>query len=213
MQAAPVATMSLVVVDRSRIKFDDGDTVSVEFSAESGILDKNGRPFAGELRLLGYDTPETLHPEHGIFYDQPFGPEASAFAKKLIEEAMTIEVYTFGQPDQYGRLLAHLVLDGTPLAVRQIEAGLAYESVSFFGDNGFPEFARRITDEWSRSPIRRALDAGREPAFISPHIWRKLHMDSGLAIKRDLWNAMPPLEKAAAIAAARRRAETRSQER
>lgn len=200
------------VVDKSKLTFDDGDTVYVELSAESGILDKDGRPFSGELRLLGYDTPETLHPEHGIFYHQPFGPEASALAKKLIEAATTVEVYTAGQPDKYGRLLSYLVLDGKPLAVSQIEAGLAYETVSFYGDNGFPAFAAEVTDAWSRSPIRRAIDGGQEPAFVNPHIWRKLHQDFETRIERDRWNAMRPEEREAVVETARKRAEARARE-
>ena len=119
-----------IALDKSKIIFDDGDTIGYPFEVKDGVLAKDGKPYDGELRLVGFDTPETVHPHHGIFYDQPFGPEASALTKKLINEGKGIEVVTLGTVDYYGRVLAYLIIDGKRLGVAQIKAGLAYEGYS-----------------------------------------------------------------------------------
>lgn len=135
-------------LDVSHVRFDDGDTFYV-----------NGKP----IRILGIDTPETRSPEVGIFVDQPFGPAAAESTKALISRARLVEIIPDGR-DNYGRRLAHVLIDGDLLAVKLIEMGLAYENVSFFGDNGFPDLADII--------LKASLDAPK-PSFQKPHIWRK----------------------------------------
>lgn len=136
------------VCKNSEIKFDDGDSF-----------------FCGseEIRMLGIDTPEIIHERHGIFIDQPYGKKAAAFTKKQFERAKRIVIIRGGRGG-YGRTLAHVLLDGELLGVKLIKAGLAYENIGRYGDNGLPEFALQITEAARSSP---------RPNFEDPHAWRQ----------------------------------------
>lgn len=74
----------------------DGDTVDVT----------SGRRTL-TLRLIGIDTPETVHPTEPI---ECFGPEASAFARRrLLGERAVLEFdRSQGRLDYYDRTLAYL---------------------------------------------------------------------------------------------------------
>lgn len=74
----------------------DGDTVDVT---------KGRRTLT--LRLIGIDTPETVHPTEPI---ECFGPEATAFAsRRLLGEPATLEFDpSQGRLDYYGRTLAYV---------------------------------------------------------------------------------------------------------
>lgn len=139
-----------VRVDVSHIRFDDGDTFFVD-----------GTP----IRVLGIDTPEIRHPSVGIFDDQDFGPAAAESTRTWIRRARVVEIATDGR-DRYHRQLAHVFIDGELLSVRLLRCGLAYETVSHYGDNGFPDLADRI--------LRAAAD-GPHPAFEQPYLWRRQH--------------------------------------
>ena len=139
-----------VTLDVAKIEFDDGDTFYYR-----------GKP----IRVLGIDTPEITEPDVGIFEDQPYGREAAESTRVWIERAHRVEAAYDGR-DKYHRRLAHVFLDGELLAVRLVGAGLAYENVSHFGDNGFPDLADRI--------LRAAHDAPK-PLFEPPHQWRNKH--------------------------------------
>src|SRR3990172_7211131 len=79
----------------------DGDTIGV------------GRGWRYEkVRLIGIDTPETVHPEKPVEF---FGPEASEFSKKQLEgKKVHLEFEPSSQYDDYGRLLAYVFFtDGT----------------------------------------------------------------------------------------------------
>lgn len=81
----------------------DGDTVDVT---------KGRRTLT--LRLIGIDTPETVHPTEPI---ECFGPEASAFAqRRLLGERAVLEFdRSQGRLDYYDRTLAYLwTTDGSP---------------------------------------------------------------------------------------------------
>jgi hypothetical protein len=101
----------------------------------------------------------------GILIDQPGGPAAADTTRALLRRARVIEVVFDGR-DTYGRRLAHVFVDGKLLAVELIERALAYENVTHFGDNGFPDLADRIVDASLRSP---------KPAFEPPYRWRRKH--------------------------------------
>jgi len=133
-----------------RIQFDDGDTF---------LLD--GEP----VRILGMDAPETASPGVGIMQDQPYGRAAAESTRALMTRAEVLEWIPDGK-DYYSRRLAHVLVDGELLSVKLIEMGLAYENVTYFGDNGFPDLADRI--------LQASLTAPRPP-FEPPHQWRKKH--------------------------------------
>lgn len=139
-----------VRVQRDGMTIDDGDTFVYD-----GVT----------VRILGIDTPEIMHPEHGFFEDQEYGHAATDTAIKVFDQAGIIE-YVADSLDPYGRTLGQVFVDGQSFAVRMIESHMAYESVSFYGDNGFPDIAKLI--------LTAAEKAG-QPPFQAPHIWRREH--------------------------------------
>jgi endonuclease YncB( thermonuclease family) len=155
-----------VSVPTDRIRVVDGDTVVIAWAEEN----------EERVRILGIDTPEVAHPDHFLSEDQPFGPEASAFAKALFAAAASVEILRSDQTDPYGRSLAYLFLDGRNYSVLVLRARLAYETVSHYGDNGLPEEAaacRAAYDEaTANAPLpfeppyqfRRAMRAKQEAA-------------------------------------------------
>jgi endonuclease YncB( thermonuclease family) len=137
-------------ISKEKIRFKDGDTI---------LLD--GKP----IRFLGVDTPEVIDSTVGIFENQPYGPEAAESTRVWIMRAATAEYLPDGK-DVYGRRLAHIFVDGELLAVRLIRCGLAYETVSWYGDNGFPDQAREILEASEDAP---------KPKFQKPSQWRRKH--------------------------------------
>lgn len=140
----------IIEIEKSEIILDDGDTF--EYRGKG-------------IRILGMDTPEISHPEHGFREDQPFGREASAYTAALLHNAEVISYLPY-QDDRYGRMLAHVFVDGNLLAIQLIKAGLAYETVSYYGDNGFPELAERVLKAAENSEVKE---------FIPPYKWRREH--------------------------------------
>lgn len=86
---APVAATVTHVVD--------GDTVEVQLAG--GATEK--------VRLIGIDTPETVHPSKGV---QPYGPEASTFTKERLAGQQVLLEIDVQERDRYGRLLAYVHL-------------------------------------------------------------------------------------------------------
>jgi micrococcal nuclease len=73
------------------------------------------------IRMVGIDAPET--PKGTTFPGQPYGKEAEAYLKQLIErKRVTVEI---DGVDRYKRLLATIFLDGKDINLAMIEAGLA----------------------------------------------------------------------------------------
>jgi endonuclease YncB( thermonuclease family) len=137
-----------VLMDKSLIRGDDGDSFHYDTLT---------------IRVLGMDTPEITHEEHGFFEDQPYGREAFALTKEIFQKAERIE-YVPHQNDKYGRLLAHVFVDGELLSEKLIRAGLAYETISHYGDNGFKDIAAHILEVAKNAPT---------PQFEPPWKWRR----------------------------------------
>jgi micrococcal nuclease len=97
----------------------DGDTIEV--TRDSQTL---------TLRLIGIDTPETVHPSKPV---ECYGPEASAFAlKALLDHRVNLEFDpSQGHTDYFGRTLAYVWVEreGKPYLFneRAIRAGIASE--------------------------------------------------------------------------------------
>ena len=89
-------------------KVVDGDTVKLT----SGVT----------MRLIGVDTPETVHPTKPV---QCYGPEASSFTKSLLPEGTEVKVrYDKESNDRYGRELVYLYRSSDGLFVnRELIAG------------------------------------------------------------------------------------------
>ena len=123
-----------VPVDLSRIQVDDGDTVSIRW----------GKDDIENVRILGIDTPETRHLEHNLPYAQDFGPEARGFALGAFATATEVQLLRAATLDPFGRTLGYLFVNGRNYSVLVVGARLAAESVSHYGDNGFPKEAAAV---------------------------------------------------------------------
>ncbi len=77
----------------------DGDTISLR--REGSLLT------AETVRMIGLDTPETVHPDKDIEY---YGVEASGFAKALLDGEEVFLSYDWNSIDKYGRTLAYVWL-------------------------------------------------------------------------------------------------------
>jgi micrococcal nuclease len=98
------------------IQVVDGDTLKVNL---------NGR--VETIRVIGIDTPETVHPTEPVGC---FGYEASQKAKELLTNT-TVKVVTDegqGTRDKYDRYLAYITLNsGKDFGTEMIRGGYAYE--------------------------------------------------------------------------------------
>lgn len=143
-----------VAVEPASVSIDDGDSIFIHWP--DGDVET--------VRILGIDTPETRHDEHGIPIAQPFGPEARAFAQGAFAVATDIKIIRAGMLDPYGRTLAYLLLNGKNYSVLAIKARFSAETVSFYGDNGLPALAAEVK--------AAARSVGPLP-FEPPHVYRK----------------------------------------
>jgi endonuclease YncB( thermonuclease family) len=140
-------------VDPAAVTVEDGDGVVIRWSDQDREI----------VRILGIDTPEIRRLEHNLPYDQPFGPEAKAFAQGAFAAATEIELLRSPTLDPYDRTLAYLFVNGRNFSVLAIKAGLSTETVSHYGDNGLPREAAEI----------QAAAQGAAPlAFEPPHQFR-----------------------------------------
>ena len=143
-----------VAVPKGLITFDDGDTIVVNWPGKA----------AESVRILGIDTPEVQHLEHGIPFAQPFGEQAAGFLHGAIACADEVTLLRSGQEDPFGRTLGYVYLDGRNYSVMVLKARLAVESVTRYGDNGMPEQAAAC--------LAAAKAAGPVP-FQDPHGYRR----------------------------------------
>lgn len=100
---------------REVVRVVDGDTL---------VLDGNEK-----IRLIGVDTPETVHPHKPVEY---FGKEASAFTHTLCEGKKVRLEYDVAAQDKYGRSLAYVYLeDGTFVNAELIQQGYGFAYTRF----------------------------------------------------------------------------------
>lgn len=150
----PRPSQTRIEVPADRVIAGDGDTIEIEW----------GKGDVETVRILGIDTPETQNPEHNLPYGQSFGEEARGFAKGAMAAATKIEVLRTAELDPYGRTLGYVFVDGKNYSVLVVRAGLAVETVSHYGDNGFPKEAAEV--------LAAAKAAGPVP-FEAPHLYRQ----------------------------------------
>ena len=100
----PVPDVESGVVERCV----DGDTLIVRF--DDGTAER--------VRLIGANTPETVKPNSPV---EPFGPEASAFTKRRVEEASgAVRLVADGdRRDKYGRRLAFVYLADSEVSLNE----------------------------------------------------------------------------------------------
>ncbi len=80
----------------------DGDTL---------IATRSGERI--RVRLLGIDTPESVHPSRPV---ECFGPEASVFAKEILDNQSIALEFDPNQPrqDRFDRTLAYIWFEESP---------------------------------------------------------------------------------------------------
>lgn len=78
-------------------KVIDGDTIELRIGTSNETV-----------RLLGIDTPETIHPSQPV---ECFGPEASARTKQLLPQGTKVRIERDTEArDHFGRLLLYVYL-------------------------------------------------------------------------------------------------------
>lgn len=83
------------------IRVIDGDTVEIEYDGLDGKV-------TDRLRLIGVDTPETVHPTKSV---EPYGKEASDFTTNALTNRHVMIEKDIAERDNYGRLLAYIYLE------------------------------------------------------------------------------------------------------
>jgi len=105
------------------------------------------------VRLIGVDTPETKRPETPV---EPFGPEASEFARAHVEGRVVRLEFDKERHDKYDRVLAYVYLGEWFLNEELLRAGLG----------------RAITNHpYSESMKRRFRAAQKEARDARRGIW------------------------------------------
>ena len=105
------------------VRVIDGDTIDIEAP--------DGDKPVTRIRLWGVDTPEV---SRGSGSDMHFGPEASAFARRTLEDrSVHIVLAPQRTRGKYGRLLAYIFLDrgGRMFNEMLLEEGYAYADLRF----------------------------------------------------------------------------------
>ncbi|MDR1444295.1 MAG: thermonuclease family protein, partial [Treponema sp.] len=82
----------------------DGDTVRVRIeNPPPGLAAQE------TIRMIGVDTPETVHPRRGLEF---FGKEASEFTRRQLLGRPVLLAFDWDRRDRYGRLLAYIYSPG-----------------------------------------------------------------------------------------------------
>ncbi|GMO45866.1 MAG: hypothetical protein Ta2G_00860 [Termitinemataceae bacterium] len=106
------------------IRHIDGDTVELEIQNPQEPLRSKEK-----IRMIGVDTPETVHPDKGVEY---FGKEASAYTKSALLGKTVFLAFDWETRDKYDRLLAYIYLsDGTCHNADLIKKGFGHAYTRF----------------------------------------------------------------------------------
>jgi endonuclease YncB( thermonuclease family) len=89
----------------------DGDTIRVMFRGEITTI-----------RLIGIDTPETVHPSEP---DECYGQHAKEFTESRVDGHVLELAFDVQRRDQYGRTLAYVAVDGWFLNLLLVRRGFA----------------------------------------------------------------------------------------
>lgn len=111
------------------IRAIDGDTIEARIGGREE-----------DVRYIGVDTPETVKPDTPV---QCFGPRASAFNHRLVEERRVRLVFGVERRDVYGRLLAYVYLGHRFVNASLVRRGLA-RSLTIAPNDRFAPLFRRL---------------------------------------------------------------------
>ncbi|OHE57706.1 MAG: hypothetical protein A2Z99_15920 [Treponema sp. GWB1_62_6] len=103
----------------------DGDTVKVDILGTP----PSGLKLREKVRLLGVDTPETVHPNKGV---ERFGKESSAYTRERLLGREVLLAFDWDLRDGFGRLLAYIYLsDGRCFNAELVEQGYAHAYLKY----------------------------------------------------------------------------------
>lgn len=119
--SAPEETV-VFIEGSPRGPIEDGFRVSRVVDGDTIHVTRNGQ--RTKVRLLGIDTPETVHPSQPI---ECFGPESSAFATDVLDGKSVVLEFDPNQSrlDRFGRTLAYVWVDGEMFNARALREGFA----------------------------------------------------------------------------------------
>lgn len=134
------------------IRVIDGDTIVINW--DDRIL---------KVRMLGVDTPETVHPFKPVEF---YGKKASEYSKKRLTNKKITLSFDKNKIDRYGRLLAYIYIGDKLFNAELIEKGYGYAYIKYpfkYRD----EFIRleEIAKEmgigiWQNLKIRKMIELG-----------------------------------------------------
>jgi micrococcal nuclease len=102
----------------------DGDTVHITLENPPEGFNR-----LEKIRMIGVDTPETVHPSKDVEY---FGRESSDFTKNTLLDRDVYLALDWDTRDRYGRLLAYIYMpDGRCHNAELIRRGYAYAYTRF----------------------------------------------------------------------------------
>jgi micrococcal nuclease len=103
----------------------------------------------GAVRLIGVDTPETVHPNTPV---DAFGKESKRFLEQLVLRQPVRLEFDFQRTDRYGRTLAYLFLaDGRFVNAEIVKQGYGH---------AYTKYPFRYLEDFRRYE-REAREAGR----------------------------------------------------
>jgi len=117
-EPTPVAIVS--TESATVVSVVDGDTIKV-----------NRGSGTESVRLIGIDTPETVHPTKPV---ECFGKEASAYLSSLLSPGavVTLKTDSIGDTvDKYGRLLRYVELEAVDINAKLVKQGYAYAYTTY----------------------------------------------------------------------------------
>ena len=117
--------VDMEVYDFPITRIIDGDTVAFEAEFLPDPLKKEL-----SIRVYGVDTPEKSW-RGECDSEKELGEKASKFTKKLIDEAVDVQVAIYKWDKFGGRVLGDIIIDGKSLRYALIEKGYARE---YYGD-------------------------------------------------------------------------------
>lgn len=123
----------------------DGDTFVVDFNGTEETV-----------RLIGVDTPESVHPDSSKNTDA--GYAASLFTTAMLTDKLVGLEFDVQQRDQYGRLLAYAYLDGQMFNKKLLETG--YANLATYPPNTkyTNDFTEIVKDRDSSIPSGKYID-------------------------------------------------------
>jgi len=102
---------TVTVGEATVVKVVDGDTVDVNIAGN-----------IYRVRYIGIDTPETVDPNQTV---EPFGPEASAKNKELVNGKVVRLEKGISETDKYGRLLRYVYVGDLFVNAELVRLGYA----------------------------------------------------------------------------------------